>query len=111
LSPSPNGSGADARAGWIELYNGFAQKLGWATIRKLSSKNRARLSARLRETPDLAAWQGVFEAVSRWPWANGGEWRVTPSFMLKPDTVARAQNGEFSPPKSKTATELERFWE
>jgi len=98
---------------WVSLHNEFATKNGWPTMRPPKGARLVKLRARLRETPDPGTWREVYGRVENWTWlrdtkCNG--WRPNAAFMLRPDTVDRALEGDFGGGKSQALTEVDAIF-
>lgn len=78
---------------FISAWNSNCGLLPKATF---TEKRKTHITQRLKENPDIAYWQSVFQRVAASSFCNGTNdrgWRATIEFILRPDTHIKAMEG------------------
>ncbi len=74
-----------------------------STCRALTNARRRKCNARLKEYPDLKAWERFMQFINQSGWMCGEKttgthagWRATFDFFIKPESIVRFLEGSYS---------------
>jgi len=82
----------------VEDWNALATQCGLPTVAKLTESRRRRAQARIRQYPELEAWQRAFACIRGSPWMQGQNergWRADFDFILQDKSFTRLVEGTY----------------
>jgi hypothetical protein len=82
----------------VEDWNTLAKQCGLPTVAKLTDRRRRQALARIRQYPELDAWQKAFASIRGSPWMHGQNdkgWRADFDFLLQDKSFTRLVEGSY----------------
>ena len=82
----------------VEDWNGLAEQLGLSKVAKLTDSRKRRAQARLRQYPELGAWQQAFATIRATPFLLGDNktgWRADFDFLLQDKSFTKLVEGSY----------------
>ena len=103
MSPTPVSAENDDEAPLtvaelVDEWNDLARQCGLPTVAKLTDSRRRRAQARLRQYPEVEAWQRAFACIRGSPWMHGQNergWRADFDFILQDKSFTRLVEGTY----------------
>lgn len=82
----------------VDEWNDLARSCGLPTVAKLTDSRRRRLTARIRQYPEVEAWQRAFACIRGSPWMQGANdrgWRADFDFLLQDKSFTKLVEGSY----------------
>jgi len=82
----------------VSDWNDLAKQCGLPTVAKLTDSRRRRAQARIRQYPEVEAWQRAFASIRGSPWLQGQNdrgWRADFDFLLQDKSFTKLVEGSY----------------
>lgn len=82
----------------VEAWNELADVCGLPKVTKLTDSRRRRLTARIKQWPEIESWQAALRSIHDNTWMHGGNdrgWRADFDFLLQDKSFTRLVEGTY----------------
>jgi hypothetical protein len=82
----------------VDDWNAMAKDCGLPAVAKLTDRRRRQAKARIRQYPEVEAWQRAFACIRGSPWMQGQNekgWRADFDFLLQDKNFTKLVEGSY----------------